>query len=39
MARWKYNFIKFNLEGWFSTCSVLEVREKTVDDEAATRTG
>jgi hypothetical protein len=24
MAHWKYNFMKFNLEGCFSTCSVLE---------------
>jgi hypothetical protein len=38
MARWKDNFIKFNLEGCFSTCSILEVKEKTMEDEAATRT-
>jgi hypothetical protein len=28
MDRWKDNFINFNLEACFSTCSVLEVREK-----------
>jgi hypothetical protein len=39
MARWKDNFIKFNLEGCFSTYSVLEVKEKTVEDEAATKDG
>jgi hypothetical protein len=38
MARWKDNFIKFNLEGCFSTCSILEVKEKTMEDESATRT-
>jgi hypothetical protein len=27
MARWKYNFINLNLEGCFSTYSVLEVKE------------
>jgi hypothetical protein len=39
MARWKDNFINFNLEGCFSTCSVLEVKEKTVEDEAETKDG
>jgi hypothetical protein len=38
MACWKNNFINFNLEVCFSTCFVLEVKEKTVEDEAATRT-
>jgi hypothetical protein len=28
MARWKDNFMNFNLEGCFSTCSVLEEEEK-----------
>jgi hypothetical protein len=28
MAHWKYNFINFNLEGCFSTCSVQEVKGK-----------
>jgi hypothetical protein len=28
MARWKDNFIKFNSEGLFSTCSVQEVKGK-----------
>jgi hypothetical protein len=28
LARWKENFINFNLEGCFSTCSVLEVKGK-----------
>jgi hypothetical protein len=28
MARWKYNFINFNLEGCFSTCYVQEVKGK-----------
>jgi hypothetical protein len=28
MARWKDNFMNFNLEGCFSTCSVLEEKEK-----------
>jgi hypothetical protein len=37
MARWKDNFINLNLEGCFSTFSILEVKEKTVEDEAATR--
>jgi hypothetical protein len=28
MAHWKDNFMKFNLEGCFSTCSILELKEK-----------
>jgi hypothetical protein len=28
MARWKDNFMNFNLDGCFSTGSVLEVKEK-----------
>jgi hypothetical protein len=28
MARWKDNFMNFNLEGVFSTCYVLEEKEK-----------
>jgi hypothetical protein len=39
MACWKDNLMNFNLEGCFSTCSVLEDKIKTVEDEAATRTG
>jgi hypothetical protein len=39
MARWKDNFVNFNLEGCLSTSSILEIKEKTVEDEAVTRTG
>jgi hypothetical protein len=39
MARWKDYFINFNLEMCFSTCSILEEKEKTVEDEAATKDG
>jgi hypothetical protein len=28
MAHWKHNFMNFNLEWCFSTCSILEVKEK-----------
>jgi hypothetical protein len=37
MARWKDNFINFNVEGSFSTFSVLEEKIETVEDEAATK--
>jgi hypothetical protein len=39
MARWKDNFMNFNLEGCFSTFSVLEEKEKNVEDEATTKDG
>jgi hypothetical protein len=39
IARWKDNFMNFNFEGCFATCALLEVREKTVEDEVATKDG
>jgi hypothetical protein len=37
MARWKDNFINFNMEGCFNTFSVLEEKIKTVENEATTK--
>jgi hypothetical protein len=39
MARWKDNFIKFNMEQCFSTFYVLKEKLKTVEDEAAAKDG
>jgi hypothetical protein len=33
-TRWKYNLKNFTMYQWFSTCSVLEVKEKFVEVEA-----
>ena len=35
-TRWKEIFVHFATEQWFSTCSVLEIEERFVEDEAAT---
>jgi hypothetical protein len=39
MARWKDNFLNFNLEGVFQYMFCSGSKRKTVKNEAATRTG
>jgi hypothetical protein len=39
MARWKDNFMNFNLEGCFKYMFYSASKRKTVEDDAATRTG